>query len=46
MKTEKQIREWLKVREEIFMTETDTSDLEDYYKELGFIEGLKYVLEE
>lgn len=45
MKTEEQIREWLKVREEI-LTKTDTSDLEDYYKELGFIEGLEYVLED
>ena len=46
MKTEEQIREWLKVREELLITETDPSDLEDYYKELGFIECLKYVLEE
>lgn len=45
MKTEKQIREWLAVREEL-MQKDIFEDVEDFYREQGFIEGLKYVLEE
>ena len=45
MKTEEQIREWLAVREEL-MESNIIEDVEDFYREQGFIEGLKYVLEE
>ena len=45
MLTEKEIREWLAVREEL-MESNIFEGVEDFYREQGFIEGLKYVLEE
>ena len=46
MKTEKKIRKYLEIREDTLRKNYFNIDIEEYCKEQGFIEALKWVLEE